>query len=80
MASPLGSSHGASGQLFITVAFLASILVISLLSSIFTKTPPLPSATPNSGLPSSGILATTLSLVASITVAFLLRTLKVKTR
>jgi hypothetical protein len=42
MASPLGSSQGASGQVFTTVAFLASMLVRAHLSSIFKKKPPLP--------------------------------------
>jgi hypothetical protein len=45
-----------------------------------TYTRPSKSAVANSGLPPSGIVSTTLPVTPSITVAFSLRPLKVKTR
>ena len=80
MASPDGPSHGLSEYFFVTVAFAASISTISLASSMFTYTRPLPSATENSGLPGSGMVATTLLVFASIAVALLERPLKANTR
>ena len=46
------------------------IMHTSLLSSIFTNILPIPSLTAASGLPASGIVCITLSVLASITVAF----------
>ena len=80
MASPDGPSHGASEYFFVTAALAASISTISLVSSMFTYTLPLPSATGNSGLPGSAIVATTMPVLASMAVEFFERPLKVNTR
>src|SRR5439155_6947932 len=79
-ARPDGPSHGLNEYFFVTVAFAASISTISLVSSMFTYTLPLPSAIENSGLPGSGIVAATSPVFASIAVAFFDRPLKANAR
>src|SRR5262249_55491019 len=80
IASPEGPSHGFSEYRLVTAAFAASISTISLVSSTFTYTCPLSSATENSGLPPIGIVPTTMPVLASIAVELLPRPLNVKTR
>src|SRR3984885_9933136 len=76
IAKPEGDSQLASGHVAVIFLAAASKRTISFLLSIFAKTVPLPSATGNSGLPSSGIVATTFRCAVSITVALLLRPLQ----
>ena len=59
MASPEGESQFVSGQVAVMVFAAASKRTISFLLSMLAKTVPEPSATGNSGLPSSGMVATT---------------------
>ena len=69
MASPVGSSQGASAQFDLTCKLFESIAVSSLLSSMLTKTSPFSSVTANSGFPSSLIVLITAPFSASITLA-----------
>src|SRR5258706_10944129 len=75
IAKPDGPSQGLREYFFVTVALAASISTISLVSSILTYTLPLPSATENSGAPGSSMVAATVPVFASITVALLPRLL-----
>ena len=77
IARPVGSSAGANGQCEITVKDFKSTTTISLLSSIFTKSFPFSSETAVSGLPPTGMVATTLFATGSITLRSLLRPLQV---
>src|SRR6201992_3637759 len=79
IARPEGESQLVSGQVAVTVLAAASRRTISFLVSMFANTVPLPAATGNSGLPESGIVATTLRVAVSITVALLLRPLNAQT-
>src|SRR5207244_11120347 len=79
-AIPDGSLHGLSEYFFVTAAFAASISTISLVSSMLVKIFPVPSATENSGLPGSAIVAAALLPLASMTVAFFERPLNTNTR
>ena len=78
-ARPDGDSQPASGHSAVSLLVCASRRTISLLSSMLSKTIPLPSTTANSGLPGSGMVATTLREATSMTVTSLLRPLKAHT-
>src|SRR5260370_14756731 len=80
MARPEGALQGANGHVAVTFMLAASICRSWFVSSMLTKTFPVPSVTENSGLPGIDIVAIPLFDGASITVAFLLAPLKVKTR
>src|SRR6266850_2811353 len=79
-ARPEGDLHGASGQRWVSFRFCESSATRFGVSSALTKMAPLPSDTANSGLSPSGIEPTTEPSVALMTVEFLPRPLKVKTR
>src|SRR6204780_5380720 len=79
IAKPEGDSQLVSGHVAVIFLAAASKRTISFLLSMLAKTVPLPSATGNSGLPSRGMVATTLRSAVSITDALLLRPLKAQT-
>src|ERR1017187_5601999 len=79
MACPDGDSQPAKGHSAGTVRVFASRRTTEFLVSILTKMLPLPSATGNSGLPESLIVAVTFMEAASITVASEERPLKAHT-
>jgi hypothetical protein len=74
-----GPSQPVRGQVAVRVLVWASRRTISLLSSMLSKTVPLPSTAGNSGLPGRGMLATTFRVAASMTAASLLRPSKAQT-
>ena len=78
-ARPLGLSQPVRGQTAVIVLVLALRRTISLLSSMLSKTVPLPSTAGNSGLPGRGMVATTLCVAALMTETSLLRPLKAQT-
>src|ERR1700723_3611818 len=80
MARPEGALHGARDHVAVTFSVAASMWRSWFVSSILTKTFPLPSVAENSGLPGNGMVAITLLDEVSITVASLLPPLNAKTR
>src|SRR4030088_597995 len=79
-ARPDGDLHGASGHRCVSFKLCVSSATRFEVSSRLTNITPLPSATANSGLAPSGIVPTTEPSAPLITVEFLPRPLKVKTR
>src|SRR5271156_497979 len=70
IAIPDGESQSVSCQVAVTVFVPASSRTISFLSSIFTKTVPVPSTVGNSGFPGRRIVEITVRCVVSMTVTF----------
>src|SRR2546427_12963219 len=80
MAIETGWRHGDVGQRRVTVAVLASISMISFVSTRFAYTWPSSADAPYSGLPPSGIVATRVPANGSMTVDEWASPLNVKTR
>src|SRR5437763_16567097 len=68
IAKPLGDAQGASGQTDFTFSDRGSMTVISLLTSMLTKTSSASVLTLNSGLPLNGTLLMILPVAAAIAV------------
>src|SRR6185437_1152529 len=79
IARPEGDSQLVRGQVAVSVFDFASRRTMEFLLSILSKTTPFPSATGNSGLPGSAMVATTLRVAVSITDTSLLRPLNAHT-
>src|ERR1700733_1864222 len=76
---PEGDSQPVSGHVATALRLAASSFMISCLSSMFTNTDPCSSTCENSGLPGTGIVATTVFDEVSNTETLLLRPLNAQT-